>query len=219
VISVYAFLAVCGNLRRSKSVVLLAVAAIFFALTGCGTLRNGRGWGQDAIYPLELGRIPRAACHAFFDLQTLIPAAAALAVTPFDQRVSDWATTHTPIFGSQSAAENATGSLQVPLRAEWILTALATPSGDNPEDWVYSKIKGIGVEWLSREAVSYTTNFIKNQTGRVRPNRADSQSLPSSGATSAFNYSTLANLNLDAMPIPNKVESLSKRETSSSPQV
>jgi hypothetical protein len=184
---------------------LVVVTFILFTIAGCGTLRNGRGWGQDAIYPLDLKRIPRAAYHACIDLQTLIPLAGALAVTPFDHRVSDWASTHTPIFGSKSSAENATDSLRVPLQVEALLTALTTPSGDNAKDWLYSKAKGIGVEWLSERATGNATSFIKKQTGRTRPNRSDNQSLPSSGASSAFNYSTLANLNLDAIPMPSKV--------------
>ena len=69
------------GLKRSNLMGLLAVTFILFTTAGCGTLQNGRGWGQDAIYPVELKRIPYAAYHALFDLQTLLPAAGALVFT------------------------------------------------------------------------------------------------------------------------------------------
>ena len=93
--------------------VLLAVAFIIFAMTGCGTLKNGQKWGEDAIYPVDFKRIPDAAYHAFFDLQTLIPAAGALVCTVdhYDQKVSKWATSHHPIFGSKDSASQASDYL------------------------------------------------------------------------------------------------------------
>ncbi len=85
------------SLKRSNPMVLLGVAFILFTMTGCGTLQNDRKWGQDAVYPVDLKKIPGAAYHAFFDLQTLIPAAGALVfgVSHADHKVSDWATDHT----------------------------------------------------------------------------------------------------------------------------
>ena len=49
--------------------VMVTLVMIFIALsvTGGGTLGNGRGWGQDAIYPVEVKRIPRAAFNALLD--------------------------------------------------------------------------------------------------------------------------------------------------------
>ena len=139
-----------GRIGRCAAVLIMAVCSA--AVTGCGTLPDGRGWGQDAIYPLNLGRIPEAAYHALVDPQTLAPLAGAAAVAPFDRKVSDWARDHTPIFGSHEAAEKVDTTVLPLLRWEWIGTALVTPSGDNPEDWIYAKLKGIGVEWGSEEA-------------------------------------------------------------------
>jgi len=52
------------GLKRSNLMVLLAVAFIIFAMTGCGTLKNGQKWGEDAIYLVDFKRIPDAAYHA-----------------------------------------------------------------------------------------------------------------------------------------------------------
>ncbi len=38
---------------------------ISLCVTGCGTLRNGRGWGQDAIIPINIKEIPGAALGNF----------------------------------------------------------------------------------------------------------------------------------------------------------
>lgn len=50
-------------------------------MSGCGTMRNGRGWGQEAIYPVSWERVQTGAYNAFFDYQALIPAAGALIFT------------------------------------------------------------------------------------------------------------------------------------------
>ena len=196
----------CG-LKRSNLIALFAVAFVLSAVAGCGTLSNGRGWGQDAIYPVDLGRIPRAACHAFFDLETLIPlaGAAVFTVDNFDRKVSNWARRRTPIFGSQTAAANAYSPLRTSMQYEWFATVLATPSGEDLKDIVSSKLKGWAVGWVAQTETSKTTTFIKEETGRTRPDHSDNLSFPSSGASVPFTYSTLANRNLDSVAVPEEV--------------
>jgi membrane-associated phospholipid phosphatase len=194
------------DLKGSHLIVLLAITILSLPLASCGTLENGRGWGQDAIYPLDLERIPRAAYHAFFDLQTLIPAAgaAAFAVDDFDEKVSDWAIERTPIFGSQDAAKNASDSLLWVLAGEALVTALATPSGNDPKEWTYSKMKGIGVELAALGATAGATELIKGATGRERPNERGNSSFPSGHSSGAFSSATLANRNLNFIPSAEK---------------
>lgn len=190
--------------------VLLAMIFSTLPVTGCGTLnngRNGRGWGQDAIYPVDLKTIPRAAYNAFFDLQTLVPAAGALvfALDDFDGRVSDWATKHSPIFGSEENAKKASDYLAVTLHAEAALTALATPSGDDSKNWAYSKVKGITAESVAWIATSGATDLTKDATNRTRPNGSKNGSFPSDHSSLAFSGATLANRNLNSIPLPGKV--------------
>lgn len=179
---------------------LFTATATLFCLCGCGTLPNGRPWGQDAIYPFDPGEIPQAAWRAAADLQTWIPLAGAAAVAPFDHRVSGWARSHTPLYGSHNAATDADTTLIAPLQYEWVATALATPSGDTPSDWIYAKAKGMAVEWGSDIATANATSFVKEEVGRERPDGSDNKSMPSSAATRAFNYTTLSNGNLDDIP-------------------
>jgi membrane-associated phospholipid phosphatase len=194
------------GLKRSNLMVLLAVAFIIFAMTGCGTLKNGQKWGEDAIYLVDFKRISDAAYHAFFDLQTLIPAAGALVCTVdhYDQKVSKWATSHHPIFGSKDSASQASDYLLYGLGAETLVTALATPSGKDPKDWVYSKAKGVSVE-LGAELVNVgITSLLKDATGRTRPD-GGGKSFPSGHSSDAFSSATLSNRNLNSITMPEGV--------------
>jgi membrane-associated phospholipid phosphatase len=191
-----------SGLKRSRRMVLLAVAFIAFAVTSCGTLKNGRGWGQDAIYPVDLKRIPRAAINALIDPQTLIPVAGALVFTVnhFDRKVSDWATRRTPIFGSKDNANKGSDYLLYALYTDAIGMALATPSGDNQKEWAYSKAKGIIVEGAAELVTTGTTSLLKVATSRERPDGGD-KSFPSGHASAAFSSATLANRNLDSISV------------------
>lgn len=188
--------------------VMVTLVMIFIALsvTGCGTLGNGRGWGQDAIYPVDLKRIPRAVFNALLDPQTLIPAAGAVVfgVSGFDKKVSNWATQHHPIFGSEKSARNASDYLLYALDVDALGTALATPSGDNPKNWAYSKAKGVGVEGAAELVTAGMTSLIKDATNRTRPN-GNHGSLPSGHSSAAFSSATLANRNLDSIPLSEEV--------------
>jgi len=198
----------CCGLKRSHLMVLFAVTIIFFAVTGCGTLSNGRGWGQDAIYPVDFQKIPRAALDALLDPQTFVPAAGALVfgLSKWDKKVSHWATEHTPIFGSTSNASNDALYFEIPLYTEVFVTLLATPSGDDSKDWVYSKLKGMVVEGAAELVTAGATSLLKDATGRTRPNGSGNASFPSGEASAAFSSVALSNRNLDSIEIPQEVK-------------
>ena len=195
------------RLKSSKLMALLTAALIVFTVTGCGTLQNGRGWGQDAIYPVELKRISSAAYHAFFDLQTLLPAAGALVfcLDDYDQKVSDWATNNHPIFGSQNSASQASYNLSYALGAETLVTALATPSGKDPKDWATNKAKGVAVLLGAELATEGVTGLLKVTTNRTRPSGTSDNSFPSGHSSNAFSSATLANRNLNSIKMPEGV--------------
>ncbi|MCL5281955.1 MAG: hypothetical protein M1376_18830 [Planctomycetes bacterium] len=124
---------------------LIVVLAPWF-LAGCGTLENGRGWGEDALWPVDLGRIGRAGRDALLSPATWVPLAGAgvFALGDLDERVSNWASEHNPLFGSQNGAADASNYLSDILYFEGVATALAAPSGTTPEDWAVAKLKGGG---------------------------------------------------------------------------
>jgi len=195
------------SLKCSSLMLLLSITLISIPVTGCGTLKNDRGWGQDAIYPVDLKRIPHAAYNGLFDLQTLIPAAGAVVfgASNLDKKVSNWASTHNPIFGSKDNANKASDYLLIPLYSETLLTALVTPSGDDPKNWAYWKMKGIAVEGLALGTTLGATALLKEATNRTRPDESNDKSFPSSHSSNAFANSTLSNRNLNAISLPNEV--------------
>jgi membrane-associated phospholipid phosphatase len=118
----------------------------------------------------------------------------------FDRRASEWASGHNPIFGSQDSASLASNYLLNALEAEVFLTALATPSGEDPKQWTYSKAKGLSVELGAELVTAAATEAGKDITNRSRPSGGDN-SFPSGYSSAAFSSPTLANRNLDSIPM------------------
>lgn len=180
------------------------LCTLVWCLAGCGTLSNGRGWGQDAFTQMNARTIAKAARRALFDVGTLAPAAGAVvfAASGLDDHVADWASDRTPIFGSADTARRASDVLRSVLQAEALGTALVTPSGTDARQWAYAKAKGLGVELLAIGATSGATLLLKTVTDRTRPDKSDDRSFPSGHASSAFAAATLANRNLDVLRLP-----------------
>jgi hypothetical protein len=187
--------------RRITAALLSAVASVLLFNAGCGTLENGRGWGEDAFFPIDGQRVARAAHDAFLSPGTLIPLAGALAfqIDGWDQKVSDWAMDHTPIFGSQDRAGTASDYLRDALILEALAMPLATPSGDTLGEWAPAKLQGYAVEFSAIGAVGGVTEALKAATHRPRPDGSDDMSFPSGHTSAAFSCATLANRNLDSI--------------------
>jgi hypothetical protein len=67
--------------------------------------------------------------------RALVPlaGAAVFAIDDFDEKVSDWAVEHNPIFGTEDTAADTSTTLKRILRVEAYTTAVLTPSGDDTE--------------------------------------------------------------------------------------
>jgi len=183
------------------------VLSLLFVAVGCGVMSNGRRWGQDAFSNVNRKTLSQAARDAFFDVQTLLPAAAAVvfAAADWDDQVSDWATDDTPIFGSQGTAQDVSDYLNWTLQSEAVATLIATPSGPDAKGWWRAKGKGFGTELVAAGIPIGTTQLLKRLTNRTRPDCEDDHSFPSGHATSAFSMSTLSNRNLRALELSPKV--------------
>ena len=147
----------------------LGLLPVVIFTTSCGTLQNERGWGQDAIYPIGWGRVGRAAKNAVLDPVTWISAGAAavFAIDDFDEKTSDWATKHTPIFGSVSRAASISDDINSVLEAEVLATVWLTPSGSEVPQWGLAKIRGGAVEYGAMESVRALTSFGKDRKSVV----------------------------------------------------
>jgi len=178
-----------------------SVAAL--ACSACGTLPSGRTWGDQATISPGWARVREAAQSAASDPWVWAPlaAAAVLQVDDFDRRTSDWAREHTPVFGSQSNAEDWSDNLRSAASIFSIVTLVATPGGDDPGQWLISKAKGGAVELAAVAVTSTATVALKDATGRERPNGADDESFPSGHTSSAAVHGQLAKSNLEAIPM------------------
>jgi len=188
----------------SRWIILSAGVLAPLFLAGCGTLENDRGWGQDALWPVDLERVARAGRDALLSPGTWVPLAGAgvFALGDLDDRVSDWASEHNPLFRSQRGAADASDFLVGLLGAEALGTALAAPSGDTPGDWAFAKLKGGAVEVGAILATKSLTDGLKRASNRERPDGSDDESFPSGHTSSAFAFATLANRNLDSLDLP-----------------
>ena len=105
---------------------LLLSACSLIIFQGCGTLSNGRGWGQDATFSPGWDRIKKSAIDAAISPETWIPVAASIAlqVDDMDERISDWASDNNPIFGSRNNAGQWTEYLFGCSIASYFITAM-----------------------------------------------------------------------------------------------
>jgi len=181
----------------------LACATLCCWLGACGTLPNGGKWGASATLMPGMGRVGRAANHNVKQPSTWAPllAAALLYAGGADEQISDWAVDNTPVFGSTENAEHASDVLRDALVVAAIGSALATPSGDEPGEWIGAKTKGLLVEVLALEATTWTTSAIKSASGRIRPNRANDRSFPSGHTSRAAAAARLTERNLSTMDL------------------
>ncbi|MET0659420.1 MAG: phosphatase PAP2 family protein [Steroidobacteraceae bacterium] len=184
--------------RAFRSILPLAVMIV---ASGCSTVTAERDWGADVTLRPGWARVREAARDAVTDPWAWAPlaGAAVLQIDHWDRRSSDWARDHTPIFGSQRNAEDwsdnlRTGSLALPL-----ITLLATPTGDRPNDWLVDKAKAAAVETAAVVATDLSTAALKHAADRERPNEHDRKSFPSGHASTAAVAGRLASVNLDTI--------------------
>ena len=181
----------------------LALLACVLPLAGCGTMSDGRRWGQDASLLPGWERVKQSFVNAAMEPASWAPLAGALAlqIGDADADIADWARDETPIFNSNSEADEASDFLKE--TAQWgaWTTAMLTPSGPDVLPWVVDKGKGFGVEYLAAEANNGLVSYMKDVSVRVRPDKSDTQSFPSGHASLAATYSTLGVRNVDAMNI------------------
>ncbi|HUJ79602.1 MAG TPA: hypothetical protein VLY45_04720 [Nitrospiria bacterium] len=174
------------------------LCAMVLSLCGCGTLPNGHGWGEDATLWPGFHQLGHAALQAAVDPVTWVPTAGAMvfAVDHFDKRVSNWVSEHTPIFGSQSTAGRTSTILMDVTCGGTVVTALAAPSGPEPEDWTLNKLKGGGIELGAGAAAGGVTSLLKLAVGRERPDGSNNNSFPSGHSTGAFACAALGGQNV-----------------------
>jgi hypothetical protein len=175
-----------------------ATLSIVVFASGCATLPNGHGWGEDATLRPGWTRMREAAVDAAKDPWVWAPlvGAAAFQIDNLDRRTSDWAREHTPVFGSQRHAEQWSDDLRDASAVAHYVTMIATPSGNEPAEWMLNKAKGALVDAAAVATTGFITNSVKDLSDRERPNGDDSASFPSGHTSSSAVHTRLASRNL-----------------------
>ena len=193
--------------RTGRIYVFLFMAFILLPVfNGCGTLSNGRIWGQNATLTPGWDRIKESAAKAALSPETWVPVAASLAlqVDNMDKRISDWASTRNPVFGSQENAQNWSNYLAYSSVGAYLITVVATPGGDDTSDWLTSKAKGLTVGVAAGLATAGSTSFLKTIANRARPNDSSTHthdSFPSGHASASSAFTNLARQNLESISL------------------
>jgi hypothetical protein len=189
------------------------VFAVMFILTGCsGTLPNGHRWGAEATLSPGWKKVKESAWNALKSPEIWIPAATALALqlNDYDERISDWALRHHPLFSNEDDANDASDNLLTATYVAYGVSFLAAPSGPIDGDWTLAKTKALGVGLTASSLTGVTTNGLKDSTGRDRPNNQNDSSFPSAHTSQSAVFAILADRNVRTMAIPRWAKITSK---------
>jgi PAP2 superfamily len=174
---------------------------------GCGTLANGKAWGEGATLSPGWDKVGKAAYNSMVSPFTWVPVAGAaiLQIDNWDKNISKWASDKTPVFGSQQNADNWSDYLLYTSGAIYGTTALLAPSRVLAGDWVTDKMKGFIVGGAAIGLAEGTVGILQPALNRKRPD-GSSQSFPSGHATATASFSTLAAKNIGTMQISRSAE-------------
>jgi hypothetical protein len=125
----------------------------------------------------------------------------ALQVGDMDKRISHWASDNNPVFGSRKNASKWGNYLEDSSAAAYFITTIATPSGDDPSDWLTAKAKGLALGVTASVITSRSTSLLKNLSDRRRPDGGNNNSFPSGHASGTAVFTTLARRNLESISL------------------
>jgi len=185
------------------SLLLLLLSIALIPFQGCGTVSNGRGWGQDATLTPGWDRIKRSAVDAALSPETWGPIAGAmvLQIGHMDKRISDWASDNNPVFGSENNAAKWSNYLEFSSGVVYFTTVMATPGGDDASEWLTDKAKGLAIGAAASGITSASTTILKKVSSRTRPNGSAETSFPSGHESDTAVLTTLAMRNIDSLSL------------------
>jgi hypothetical protein len=176
---------------------LFTLLAVFF-FGGCASLPDEHRWGEDATFRPGWERVRLSAIDAVRDPRVWVPAVGAgiLQIDNMDEKISDWAVDHTPVFGSPRNADDWSDGLRVASVLAYHASVLAAPSGEDPATWFENKAKGYLVGMTAVAATGLATRQLKTSVDRQRPDETDDDSFPSGHASTTAVFARLTSRNL-----------------------
>ena len=176
---------------------LLTLLAVFL-FGGCASLPDEHRWGEDATFRPGWERVRLSAIEAVRDPRVWIPAVGAgvLQIDNMDEKISDWAVEHTPVFGSPRNADDWSDGLRAASILAYHASVLATRSGEDPAILFKSKAKGYLGGMTAVAATGLATRRLKTSVDRQRPDETDNESFPSGHASTTAVFGRLTSRNL-----------------------
>ncbi len=162
-------------------------------------------WGADATWRPSWGRIKHSFTKAATHPMTWIPALGGVAVYASGHD-EDWAESiyhHTPVFGSNRKADQASNRFRNAADSLWLISILATDSGD---EWFSNKVRGGLVQAGALGATRVASNGLKALVDRKEPaqerGEAEGDAFPSNHATGPFAQAALIRENMRQSYLP-----------------
>jgi hypothetical protein len=143
----------------------------------------------------------RAARNAALAPETWVPVAGALAlqIGDADKKIQSYAASQTPVFGSQSNADQRSDDLKLASNALWVSSALVPAPGDEDGKWLGNKAKVVAVQAGASMALGGTVGYLKDETKRMRPNELGATSFPSDHASRSALHTTMTLRNVEVL--------------------
>jgi membrane-associated phospholipid phosphatase len=147
-------------------------------------------------------RIEFAVIHAVSSPLTYVPAVIASGVylTRSDKGISEWASARNPVFGSQKTAENMSNILRNSSMLAYLATEAALPIVKH-DDLMFTSAMGAVAGLAAVNLTNVSTNLIKSEAARVRPDASDNLSFPSGHTSTSSVFTTLAAHNIEEMQL------------------
>ncbi len=188
---------------HGKPWLAFVATGLVFMLSACGTMNDGRAWGEDATLRPGLDRVVDAAGIAAVDPLTWVPVASAVAIflSQSDKKIERSLSRRTPVFGSAKAARDASDDTRQATRTLQLVTLLLTPSGNGADEIAANKARGFAVEFSAEFATKAATSSVKSAVGRERPGNGEASSFPSGHSSDAFSNAALVRENLSVTPM------------------
>lgn len=170
----------------------LSIAAMLF-FTGCSETGAGKNGLLQKII-IEKDKVFYSAYKAIDDKPTLVLTAGGLFFTidDFDEKVSNWATKHNPVFGSEKAADDWSDNAKSFLVGEAILSTgyVFFDDPDDPKRW--REVVAVG----GTAGLTYgSTDGMKSLFDRQRPDKSNDRSFPSGHSSTSLAAAEVANRN------------------------
>lgn len=177
---------------------VLVFCLCMVSVSGCHSVTSQ---DQPLIRRVDRQTLWSSACGAFWNPQTLLPLTGAIffSLNDFDERGSQWALKHKPVFKTAQRANRASDDYLSFLVGEALLTALVRPADATEEAWSRQKARHLAAESIAVGTTYAAIQGLKEGIGRTGPDGWKDTAMPSGHASGAFAFSTLSNRNLDAL--------------------